>query len=102
MSNLITWNLAINSRFAQRKTQNKYISSTLINANVKCLQYVSRSLRLVHKKKRILTFFQLNFLSNFTDMYRMDTVFSLILLVSEMLKILRAKVEAHFLRNLLL
>ena len=30
-------------------------------------------------------------------MYRMDTVFSLILLVSEMLKIPRAKFEAHFL-----
>ena len=33
-------------------------------------------------------------------MYRMDTVLSLILLVSEMLKIPRAKVEAHFLKKL--
>ena len=33
-------------------------------------------------------------------MYRMDTVLSLILLVSEMLKIPRAKVEAHFLKEL--
>ena len=32
-------------------------------------------------------------------MYRMDTVLSLMLLVSEMLKILRAKVEAHFLNK---
>ena len=33
-------------------------------------------------------------------MKRMDTVLSLILLVSEMLKIPRAKVEAHFLKKL--
>ena len=33
-------------------------------------------------------------------MYRMDTVLSLILLVSEMLKIPRTKVEAHFLKKL--
>ena len=33
-------------------------------------------------------------------MYLMDTVLSLILLVSEMLKIPRAKVEAHFLKKL--
>ena len=33
-------------------------------------------------------------------MYRMDTVLSLILLVSEMLKIARAKVEAHFFKKL--
>ena len=33
-------------------------------------------------------------------MYRMDTVLSLILLVSEMLKIPRAKVEADFLKKL--
>ena len=32
-------------------------------------------------------------------MYRMDTLLSLILLVSEMLKIQRAKVEAHFLKK---
>ena len=36
----------------------------------------------------------------FIDKYRMDTVLSLILLVSEMLKIPRAKVEAHFLKKL--
>ena len=33
-------------------------------------------------------------------MYRMDIVLSLILLVSEILKILRAKVEARFLKKL--
>ena len=33
-------------------------------------------------------------------MYRMDTVLSLTLLVSEMLKIQRAKFEAHFLKKL--
>ena len=33
-------------------------------------------------------------------MYHMDTVLSLILLVSEMLKIQRAKVEAHFFKKL--
>ena len=33
-------------------------------------------------------------------MYRMDTALSLILLNSEMLKIPRAKVEAHFLKKL--
>ena len=33
-------------------------------------------------------------------MYRMDTVLSLILLVSKMLKIPRAQVEAHFLKKL--
>ena len=33
-------------------------------------------------------------------MYRTDTVLSLILLVSEMLKIPRAKVEVHFLKKL--
>ena len=33
-------------------------------------------------------------------MYRMDTVSPLILLVSELLKILRAKVEAHYLKKL--
>ena len=33
-------------------------------------------------------------------MYRMDTVFSLILLAFEMLKIPGAKGEAHFLKNL--
>ena len=33
-------------------------------------------------------------------MYRMDTMLSLILLVPEILKIPRAKVEAHFLKKL--
>ena len=33
-------------------------------------------------------------------MYRMDTVLSLILLVSEMLKIPKTKVKAHFLKKL--
>ena len=33
-------------------------------------------------------------------MYRMDTVFSLIMLVSEMLKIPSAQVKAHFLKKL--
>ena len=33
-------------------------------------------------------------------MHRMDTVLSLILLISEILKIPRAKVEAHFLQKL--
>ena len=33
-------------------------------------------------------------------MYRMNTALSLILLVSEMLKIPRVKVEAHFLKKL--
>ena len=33
-------------------------------------------------------------------MYRMDTVLSLILLVFEMLKIPKTKVEAHFLKKL--
>ena len=33
-------------------------------------------------------------------MYRIDTVLSLILLVSEMFKIPRAKVEVHFLKKL--
>ena len=42
----------------------------------------------------------LNFVSVFVDMYHMGTVLSLILLVSEILKILRAKVEAHFCKKL--
>ena len=33
-------------------------------------------------------------------MYRMDTVLCLILLISEMLKILLAKVDAHFCKKL--
>ena len=45
-------------------------------------------------------FFSVNFSVKFIDMYCMDTVLSLILLVSEMLKIPRAKVEAHFLKKL--
>ena len=44
-------------------------------------------------RKNELTFFLLNFLSQFIDMYRTDTVFSLILLI-------RAKVEAHFIKKL--
>ena len=47
-----------------------------------------------------MAFFLLNFLSKFIDMYRMDTVLSLILLVSEMLQIPKSKVEAHFLKKL--
>ena len=43
-----------------------------------------------------MTFFSVNFI----DMYRMDTVFSLIMLVSEMLKIPSAQVKAHFLKKL--
>ena len=35
-------------------------------------------------------------------MYRIDTALSLVLLVSEMLKIIRAKVEAHVLKKLAL
>ena len=43
----------------------------------------------------------LDFLSKFIDMYRMDTVISLILLlVSEMLKIPWAIVEVHFFKKL--
>ena len=47
-----------------------------------------------------MAFFLLNFLSKFIDMYRMDTVLSLILLVFEMLEISKTKVEAHFLKKL--
>ena len=50
--------------------------------------------------KNELWFFLLNFLSKFIDMYCMDTVLSLILLVFEMLKIPKTKVEAHFLKKL--
>ena len=39
-------------------------------------------------------------MSKFIDMYRMCTVLCLILLVSAMLKISRAKVETHFLNKL--
>lgn len=42
----------------------------------------------------------LNFMSKLIDMYQMDTVWSLILLVSEMLKIPRTKVETNFLKKL--
>ena len=42
----------------------------------------------------------LNFMSKFIDMDQVDTVLYLILLVSEMLKIPRAKVEANFLKKL--
>ena len=47
-----------------------------------------------------MTFFLLYFLSKLLDMYRMDTVFSLILLVSKMPKNPRAKVEAQILKKL--
>ena len=39
-------------------------------------------------------------MSIFTDMCHMDTALSLILLVSKMLKIPRAKVETYFLKKL--
>ena len=66
----------------------------------KWLSYASRSLCLIPKKKWTMTLFLLNFLSKYLDMYRMDTVLSLILLVSEMLKTSRSKVEAHFIKKL--
>ena len=44
--------------------------------------------------------FLLSFLSIFLDMYRMDSVLYLILLISEILKITKAKVKAHFLKKL--
>ena len=47
-----------------------------------------------------MTFFRLNFLSKCIYMYCKHTVLSLILLVSEMLKIARSKFEAHFLKKL--
>ena len=47
-----------------------------------------------------MTFFPLNFLSKFIYMYRVDTVLSLILLVSERLKIPRTKVETNFLKKI--
>ena len=47
-----------------------------------------------------MAFFLLNFLSEFIDMYRMDTALSLILLVFEMLKIPKTKFEARFLKKL--
>ena len=46
-----------------------------------------------------MTFFYENFLSKFIDTYCTDTVLSLILLVSEMLKIPRPKFEAYFLKK---
>ena len=46
-----------------------------------------------------MVFFLLNFLLKFIDMYRMNTMLPLILLVSEMLKIPKIKVEAHFLKK---
>ena len=61
---------------------------------------VSRPLRFVPEKMWIMSFFLLNFLSKFIDMHRMVTILSIILLVSEMLEIQRAKVEAHFLKKL--
>ena len=47
-----------------------------------------------------LFFFLLFFLSKFIDVYNMDTVWFLILLASEMRKIPRAKIEAHFIKKL--
>ena len=67
---------------------------------MKCLYYVFRSLRLILEKNWIMTFFPLNFLSKFKYMYRVDTVLSLILLVSERLKIPRTKVETNFLKKI--
>ena len=46
-----------------------------------------------------MTFLWLKILSKFIDMYRVDTVLPLILFVSEMLKIPRAKVKAYFLKK---
>ena len=45
-------------------------------------------------------FFCYIFLSKFIDEYSMDTVWFLILLASEMRKIPRAKIEAHFIKKL--
>ena len=47
-----------------------------------------------------MTFFLVKFFSKFIDMCCMDTVLSLILLVSEKLKTPKVKVEAHYLRKL--
>ena len=47
-----------------------------------------------------MTFFLLNFLSKFICIYRVDNVLSLLLLVSELLKIPRDKVEAHFFKKI--
>ena len=52
------------------------------------------------KKSELWLFFLLKFLSKFIGMYRMDTVSSLILLASEMLKTPRTKFEAHLLKKL--
>ena len=51
------------------------------------------------RKSELCLFFLLNFLSKFIDMYHIDSLLFLILLVSEMLKIPRTKVEAHFLKK---
>ena len=58
------------------------------------------SLGLVLQKKWIMAFFLLNLLSKFIDIYHMDTALTLILLVSEILKTPKTKVEAHFLKKL--
>ena len=50
------------------------------------------------RRKWIVTF--LSFPSKCIDMHRIDTMLSLILLVSEMLKIPRVKVDVHFLKKL--
>ena len=51
------------------------------------------------RKSELWLFYYENFLSKFIDTYCTDTVLSLILLVSEMLKIPRPKFEAHFLKK---
>ena len=51
-------------------------------------------------KSELWLFFLLDFLSKFVDIYHNDVVLSLILLVSEMLKIPKTNVEAHFLKKL--
>ena len=51
-------------------------------------------------KSKLWLFFLLDFQSKFVDMYHNDVVLSLILLVSEMSKIPKTNVEAHFLKKL--
>ena len=46
-----------------------------------------------------MPFFSVKFLSKFMYIYHMDIVLSLILIVSQMLKLPRAKVEVHFLNK---
>ena len=47
-----------------------------------------------------MTYFLLDFQSKFTDMYRLGIKLSMTLLLSEMLKIPRAKVQVYFLKKL--